>query len=229
MWPAVAAGRGQDRAGPASATTGQGARHTAGSRLPCTATSGPRRSARPRSSGTRQSTPTTSAPASAMSAEQLAGADAEVDAGHAESRRGRRRPWRWPAARSGGSRPGTRAPPSCRRAGRPAAPASTWARSDASGQVGQAVQEGGQRCRVAVHERLGLGVGPGTGRPRSGSWRAVNGAPAKPIRGTVQLADQDADRPRHLGGVVLGLERSEAVEVGWRGGTGRRRPVRRPA
>ena len=34
--------------------------------------------------GTRQSTPTTSAPAARISAEQLAGADAEVDAGHAE-------------------------------------------------------------------------------------------------------------------------------------------------
>ena len=36
------------------------------------------------SSGTRQSTPTTSAPAVAHRGEQLAGADAEVDARHAE-------------------------------------------------------------------------------------------------------------------------------------------------
>ena len=82
-----------------------GARHTVGSRLPCTATSGPRR-ARARSSGTRQSTPTTSAPASCMQLQQLAGAHAEVDAGHAQVGQPGTAPCGWRAARGGGSRPG---------------------------------------------------------------------------------------------------------------------------
>ena len=62
--------------------TSHGASRTAGSRLPCSALPGStRRTAS--SSGTRQSTPTTSAPASPSSPEQLAGADAEVDPRHA--------------------------------------------------------------------------------------------------------------------------------------------------
>ena len=66
-----------------ASTTGQSARSSsAGSRLPCTARPGPTRRAAS-SSGTRQSTPTTSAPASPISAEQLAGADTEVDPRHA--------------------------------------------------------------------------------------------------------------------------------------------------
>ena len=80
---------GQDRRGSARPRRPTARRASAGSRLPCSAWSGPTRRAAS-SSGTRQSTPTTSAPASPISAEQLAGADAEVDARHAEL--GRRAP-----------------------------------------------------------------------------------------------------------------------------------------
>ena len=62
-----------------------GARQIAGSRLPWTALPGPMR-VRATESGTRQSTPTTSAPASAMRPEQLAGPDAEMDPGTPRSR-----------------------------------------------------------------------------------------------------------------------------------------------
>ena len=48
----------------------------------------------------------------------------------------------------------------------------------------------------------------------------MNGAPAKPISGTVELAGEDAHRLEHVGRVGLGVERAEPVEVGRACGTG---------
>ena len=79
-----------------------------------------RRAGAASSSGTRQSTPTHVGAGRGHQPEQLAGADAEVDAGHARGRPGRRAPRGWPAGRSRAYSSGESVPPSCRRAGRPA-------------------------------------------------------------------------------------------------------------
>ena len=155
--PPAVAGAGRRARLPRHAS--HGARQIAGSRLPCTARPA-RPGARATSSGTRQSTPTTSAPAVGHQPEQLAGADPEVDAGHAEVGERHRRPAGWRAARSARSRRGVSAP---------AQQSNSWTAWRAGvdlgpqrgeGQVGQAVEELVPQAGVAVHERLGAGVGP---------------------------------------------------------------------
>jgi hypothetical protein len=82
---------------------------------PCRRPAGPGR----RRASMRQSTPTTSAPASAHVGEQLAGAHAEVDAGHAGGGHALEHLARRGAGRSGRSPPGTGLRPTSRRAARP--------------------------------------------------------------------------------------------------------------
>ena len=127
--------------------------------------------ARAASSGTRQSTPTTSAPADGHQAEQLAGADTEVDAGHAEVGDRVEHPGAVRAGRSARSRRGARAPAQrveqldgrgARR--RPGSAARRWPGRRGGPSAGATAP--GSPCISA----LVLGVGARRAGPRSGSW-----------------------------------------------------------
>ena len=111
-------------------TVARSASSTAGSRLPCSERPGPTRRAAS-SSGTRQSTPTTSAPGVADQRQQLAGADPEVDARHVAASRSPRRPRASAAAPAPRSRPPTARRPRSRTAAprrrrRRSGPSGTW-------------------------------------------------------------------------------------------------------
>ena len=216
-WPGAAAAgwpapRGSARPRPPTARTAPPGRG-----CPAAARSGPTRRAAS-SSGTRKSTPTTSAPASPISAEQLAGADAEVDPRHAEladrcQHRGRVR-----HARSARSRPrAARRPRSrtaARRSRRPRpAPAGTPAVMPASRSI--------SACQSVRRRRTSgpwCARGCATARPRPGSDARVNGAPAKPISGVAPSSATSSRTASATNPTSPRLQRPQLVEVG--GGTG---------
>ena len=171
-----------------------------------------------------------SAPAVRHRLEQVVAADAEVDPGHVRvaSRRARRTPGASGAARSARSRGGRARRPTSRTAGRPPAPASSWTSTKAMAMVGQAVQHVVPQRLVGAHQRLGVLVGAARARPPRGSWRRVNGAPAKPSTGTLgrQLVGDEADGLGRRSATSAGLERAEPVEVGRGCAADARRPGR---
>ena len=176
-------------------------------------------------SGVRQSTPTTSAPAEPISAEQLAGVDAEVDAGHAErGRRAARTPCGSGAGRGARTGRASSAPAHESKSWNARAPASTcepiesaarWARRSSSSPK----STGSSPSIIALVRRVGARRPPldevaGDGERRAGEADERHG----------QLAGEDPHRLEHVGRVDLGLERAEPVEVG----PGRERVARPP-
>ena len=139
----------------ASTTSHGGQAAWSGRGCPAARTPGPTRR-RASSSGTRQSTPTTSAPAP-PSAQQFARPDAEVDPRHAEVGQTLEDLAAWPAGRGARSRRARAPPPSCRRAARRPPPPRPGPRSDASAMSARTSSRR-PTGRVAPHERLGAGV-----------------------------------------------------------------------
>ena len=110
------------------------------------------------SSGTRQSTPTTSAPASPHQREQLAGADAEVDPRHVQVGQRRRTPRASAAARTARSRRADSAPAQESNSCTAAAPASIWTRRNVAAMTASRSSSACHSVGLAVHQRLGAGV-----------------------------------------------------------------------
>ena len=169
-------------------------------------------------SGTRQSTPTTSAPGFGHQPQQLAGADPEVDAGHAEVRQAGQdlgaggQDVAAVVVRAEASRP------SCRRAGRPGRPPPPGLASDAS----EPCRPAGPAARPTAAgswyiERLGLTMVAGRAALDQVAGQGERAPRRSRSAGTASSWPEDADGLEHVGGVLLGLEGPEPVEV-------RRRP-----
>ena len=198
-----------------------GARHTAGSRLPCTATPVGQTRRRAASSGTRQSTPTTSAPAVAQQRRAARPCPRRSGCGARRGRRGPRRPCALAGSTSRGSRPGESAPAQLSNSWTACAPGVHLGaqRGEATMSASRSSSSRHERG-LAVHERLGARVGPrraaldevaGHGerarrRSRSAARRARRraGAPSRRRR---------ACRPRARTGAAA--SRSAAVRNGW--------------
>ena len=193
-----------------SSTSG-GANSAAGSRLPCSALPGPTRRAAS-ASGTRKSTPTTSAPASPMQPQQLAGAHPEVDPRHAQvGHRGQDR-GRVRLDEVDVVARGQRARPRVEELHRRGAVLDLQPQERA-GDPGQLRQQVVPQRRVAVHQ--GLGVGVVAGRPALDQVRGQRerraGEPDE--RGAAELGAELLDRRQHRGHVV-GLQVAQLAEVG---------------
>ena len=145
-----------------------------------------------------------------MRPQQLAGGDAEVDAGHAELADGGEHGLAVRAARSARSRRATARRPSCRRAGPPTRRAATWERSEVMARSVRRSMSWCHERRIAVHQRLGLEVGArrpaldqvaGDGEGRAGEADQRH----------VELAHEQAHGLEHERRVGLGVERAQAV------------------
>ena len=171
--------------------------------------------ARAADSGVRQSTPTTSAPAAANSAEQLAGVDAEVDARHVEVRergehlrgRGQHEPL---VVRRGSSAPAQLSNSCTARA-----PCSICDRNDAIARSARRSSSACPQRGIAVHERLRLRVRARRpaldeiGRDRE---RRAREADERDVVG--QLRADLRDGLEHVRRVAFGVERTKAIEIG---------------
>ena len=192
------------------------ARHTAGSRLPCTPTGRAPAAAsircRAASSGVLQSTPTTSGPAAAIRPSSSPVSTPKWIVGTSRSASAGEHP---PAVGEHVAlvvRRGERAGPGVEQLHGLGA-ARDLAAQRGHGQVGQAVEQSVPERLVAEHQGLGQRVGAGRpaldqvaghGERRAGEADERDG----------QLLGQQADRLEDVRGVLLGLERPEAVEVG---------------
>ena len=133
---------------------------SAGSRLPCTTRSAPRRR-RASLIDVRQSSPSTCRPGGAHRLEQVVAADAEVDAGHTGMACGERGEDRCRVGQHEAvvvGRGSARRPRS-RTAGTPRAPWSSWRVDGGRRRAGPGVHHVVPQHRVGVHQRLGVLVG----------------------------------------------------------------------
>ena len=210
---------------PAS-TTAHGARHTRGVEVALHAPCAPTR-ARATSSGTRQSTPTTSAPGVGHQRQQLARAHAEVDAGHAEvgqAREDLRARRQHVGAVVGGRERAGPAVEQLHRAARPPppAPAATRGRCRRGGRAARATS-----CGLGVHQRLGAGVAL-----RRAAFDEVAGERERRAGEAderhVELGHEQRDGLGHVGRVGRRARTDAAVPGRRRRGTARPRPGPRP-
>ena len=183
----------------------------AGSRLPCRALPGStRRTAS--SSGTRQSTPTTSAPASPISPEQLAGADAEMHPRHAGPGQRVEDPLavrqHGPAVvlRADRARPGVE-----QLHGR--GPGRDLDLQEGDRDVGQPAQQRIPQRRVPVHQRLGLVEALGRSPVDQVRGQRERAAGEADQRRPAELGDQRLDRVRHVLDIAR-LKRANPLQVG---------------
>ena len=149
----------------------------------------------PSSSGVRQSTPMTVPPASRWAAQEVAGPGAEVDEGDAQVARGRRRSASRGAARARDSRPRRARPPTSRRSAGPG-PRPRPARAGSRAPPRPEARPDGARPRGRRTSAPSSARSWPSDRPRSRSDARVKGAPAKPMRGTVELARAAGGSPR---------------------------------
>ena len=208
-WP----GRPPARASTSSAsrsTTSHGAPSAAGSRFPWTARPGT--ADQPSSSGTRQSSPMTSPPAAAMSAQQVGRAGAEVDRRHVDRGQDRARST---ARRGRGRAPARACPPTSRRAGRRPRRRAPWPRgrrrtTSASFAISASQVSGSESISAFVRGKLA--ARPPLDEVAGDRERAAAEADHRPVG--VELAANEPHRLEHRRERLVRVGHPQALDVG---------------
>ena len=213
----------------AASRRSSGPSSSVGSRLPWMPRSWPMR-VHASSSGSRQSTPITSPPASREVGEDRRRADAEVDQpARRASRSAVEDARRCAAARTRGSPRGRARPPTSRTPAAPATPASTCARGSRPSSSAKRSQS---RCHAAGCAYMNALVCAKVveGPPSIAYDASVNGAPPKPISGTGPASSPRSSRivSSTCASASRGSNVAQPVDVGRACESAARSPALRP-